>query len=634
MTKEAKVIPIIDDTEIMGKKEENQTPTSTEQATISPTGRRSPSPTETTPWVGNTFKRMLSRKKEPETINKLKEITITQDPNTEIMKEKESTPIIGVSKMMESNNIYQSKKDPMKMNKTLLLSMKKGKRDKMWPWETLEELEDLSFNVASSMTWEYGEFPHYKTLHEDDSDVELLEKAIIWGVNFVVPIGVGENIRISNFRRDKTLGASAFFFDPDSNPNGPLKTLICEDPEIYTTLDDKWICDQYFKECRRFEYGHYFSSFFNPSRVPHNLVLPVTVGLTASEVQNLCKWRENGILESKDIHAKLSEMKPSFNRGGKVFVKIPMGTMAGLGVKSADSAEDLVKVIREMGETMSNLDKIEKEKVVLVVQQGLPIFNSESEIYKPTLILAQALYHEGKLVSVYFMTHPDPSLIILTKELEDRIFRTGLFNNTIGRCFGGEYDYSAPDSAGLELGPLPRHLKGEEKLKAKKCPLSIRNENLINILEYIGKKSKYTGMMDVELIECLQKGKEVDSNTECALLEINPRFSGGIMCTRPIGELAHEKKSILDDYFELLQVDNPRAYVKQLEKDEGLPRIRSMGDEDIPLKADLINTRVSPFLNTVLKYNNTVRTESVIKNPKEEDDFLSRWEEQACRLCL
>jgi len=521
-------------------------------------------------------------------------------------------------------------KDHDLMKKSLLLTHGQGTRHArmlFWPWQLAAQLETLHLALACALTWEYGEFPHFKALHYDDTDVNLIEMAKTWGVKFVIPVGVEEHRRVSCFLMDNSLGVKALFFDPVTNPKGPLKTLVCKDPEMYEILDDKWRCDQLFSDCRRFQYGRpqgvsdcvRDQNQLNISSVPHNMVLPVTIQLTLRDLQIICEIPENDGYMCPEINAKFSKIVSSFDRNDKVFVKIPMGTHAGEGVRKAGSPENLVEVIKLMKEQVGNLNSLREDDVVLIVQQGLPLHRSESEIYTPRLILSQALYHEGILVSVYFMMHPDPSLIVMSPELERRIFLQGLYNQTLGHCCSGNYNFEAPDSIKLATGPLPRHLNGEERTVAEMCPESLRTQNLIDILEHVGKRSNYTGIMDIEVIECLLKSKKrVDADTEYALLEINPRFSGGIFCTRPMNKAEKQDTSILDDYFELLQSDNAGNYVEQLEQEGKLPIIRSMGDEDIPRKSDLVDAHTSPFLKTLLRYHTAVRDESIIENSRKE----------------
>jgi len=519
-------------------------------------------------------------------------------------------------------DLFLEYKDHMQIKKTILLTCGEGKRDARWPYDILRQIPTLNFALACAMTWEYGEFPHFKALHFDDTDVNLIEQANTWGIKYVIPVGVEEHIRVSRFCLDNSLGVKHLFFDPVTNPEGPLKTLVCKDPETYTILDHKWKCDQLFDDCRRFHYNEPQAvsdcvrdqDQLNTFGGPRNMVIPVTIQLTFQDVQSICDT-----YVSPEVDHKLSKIKPSFDRNDKVFVKIPMGTYGGEGVRRAHSLESLVEVIKEMKEQLDGLNSIREEDVALIVQQGLPLPKIESEIYTPRLILSQALYHEGILVSVYMLMHPDPSLIVFTPELERRLILQSLYNNTFGHICCGNYNFEAPDSIGLVLGPLPRHLNGKERTKAEMCPESMRTQNLIDILEHVGKRSNYTGIMDVEIIECLLKSKKkVDTNTEYALVEINPRFSGGIFFTRPIKKLAKQETSILDDYFELLQSDNAGKDVKQLEQEGKLPRIRSMGDDDILMKSDLVGTHTSPFFKTILRYYPVVRDESIIKNSRKE----------------
>jgi len=514
------------------------------------------------------------------------------------------------------------------MKNSLLLTYGQGTcHARRWPWQITDQLETLNFALACALTWEYGEFPHFKALHFDDTDVNLMETAKTWGVKFVIPVGVEEHIRVSRFLLDNSLGVKDLFFDPVTNPEGPFKTLVCKDPETYEILDHKWRCDQLFNDCRRFHYDRHQALFdcvrdqnqLNVSSVPHNMVLPVTIQITLRDMQIICEMPENDGYICPEINVKFSKIKSSFDRSEKVFVKIPMGTSAGEGVQRADSLENLVEVIKLMKGQVESLNSLREDDVALIVQQGLPLPNTESEIYTPSLILSQALYHEGILVSVYFMVHPDPSLLVMSPELKRRVFLQGLYNMTLGHCCCGNYNFEAPDSIGLVTGPLPRHLNGEERTTAEMCPESLRTQNLINILEHVGKRSNYTGIMDIEIIECLLKSKKkVNADTEYALLEINPRFSGGIFCTRPMNKAEKQATSILDDYFKLLQSDNAGNFVKQLEQEGKLPMIRSMGDEDLPMKSDLVDSHSSPFLKTLLRYYNAVRDESIIENSRKE----------------
>ena len=181
-------------------------------------------------------------------------------------------------------------KDPEKMSRTLLLTAGEGLRNKISPWQTIQQLNlHVKFVLACAMVWEYGDIPHFKALHFDNTDANLMENSINWGVCFVIPVGVEEHVRLSRLRSDGSIGIKHLFFDPLNNPKGPLKTIVCENPDIYETLDDKWKCDQFFHDCQRFHYGSPQKNMHGSQISTHNMVIPVTVQLIFRDVQVICK---------------------------------------------------------------------------------------------------------------------------------------------------------------------------------------------------------------------------------------------------------------------------------------------------------------------------------------------------------
>ena len=89
------------------------------------------------------------------------------------------------------------------------------------------------------MLWEYGDIPHFKALHFDDTDANLMANSINLGVCFVIPVGVEEHVRLSRLRSDRSIRIKHLFFDLLNNTKAPLNTIVCENRDIYETMNDK-----------------------------------------------------------------------------------------------------------------------------------------------------------------------------------------------------------------------------------------------------------------------------------------------------------------------------------------------------------------------------------------------------------